>query len=103
MMLGRELAETTSKRAASRSHEMRSECASFAHIGKAGTIAPFDLTLHHGQVIGLASLLGSGRTETARFVFGAERVDSGEVKVEGRVVRLHSPRDAVSRRAGAMP
>ena len=40
-------------------------------------VAPFDLTLRHGEVVGLAGLLGSGRTETARLVFGVERADTG--------------------------
>jgi monosaccharide-transporting ATPase len=95
MMLGRELAETTSERAAAHPHAPRAVCASFERYGKTGTIAPFDLTLRHGEVVGLAGLLGSGRTETARLVFGADRADRGQATVEGKSVRLHSPRDAV--------
>ena len=102
MMLGRELAETTSERAA-RSHEARGICASFEGYGKAGFIAPFDLELRHGEVVGLAGLLGSGRTETARLVFGVERADTGQVKVEGASARLQSPRDAVQHGFGYCP
>jgi simple sugar transport system ATP-binding protein len=103
MMLGRELEETTSARAAGREKQAREVCASFEHYGKAGTIAPFNLELRHGEVVGLAGLLGSGRTETARLVFGAERADSGHVSVEGKPVRLHSPRDAVHHGFGYCP
>jgi monosaccharide-transporting ATPase len=103
MMLGRELAETTSERAATRSHEARDVCASFKGYGKAGYIAPFDLELRHGEVVGLAGLLGSGRTETARLVFGVERADTGQARVEGASVRLQSPRDAVQHGFGYCP
>jgi galactofuranose transport system ATP-binding protein len=54
-------------------------------------------------VVGLAGLLGSGRTETARLVFGADRADSGHASVEGKPVRLHSPRDAVHHGFGYCP
>jgi monosaccharide-transporting ATPase len=103
MMLGRELAETTSARAAARPHQAREVCASFEGYGKADYVAPFDLTLRHGEVVGLAGLLGSGRTETARLVFGVERTDSGQAKVEGITVRLRSPRDAVRHGFGYCP
>ncbi len=64
-------------------------------LGRTGSIEPFDLTVRKGEVVGLAGLLGSGRTEAARLLFGVERATSGEVRVEGRVVSLHSPRAAM--------
>ena len=67
-------------------------------IGRAGAIAPADLTVHPGEVVGLAGLLGSGRTELARLLFGADRADSGSVSVEGRPVRLRSPLTAIAER-----
>jgi monosaccharide-transporting ATPase len=94
MMLGRELAETTSERAAAKVRQVGEICAHFENYGKAGYLAPFDLALRRGEVVGLAGLLGSGRTETARLVFGAERADSGSASVDGKPVRLQSPRDA---------
>jgi galactofuranose transport system ATP-binding protein len=48
-----------------------------------------------GQIVGLAGLLGSGRSETARVIFGADRADSGAVHVQGHRIVLHSPRDAI--------
>ena len=51
----------------------------------------------------MAGLLGSGRTETARLVFGAERADSGEASVAGKAVRLNSPRDAAGLGFGYCP
>src|SRR5689334_3718489 len=95
MMLGRELSEETEERAAVRERTTGKACATFTNYGKAGSIAPFDLELRHGEVVGLAGLLGSGRTETARLIFGADRADTGTVTAEGEPIRLHSPRDAV--------
>jgi monosaccharide-transporting ATPase len=102
MMLGRELSETTHERAA-QNKSLGKPCATFTNFGKAGAIAPFDLELCHGEVVGLAGLLGSGRTETARLIFGADRADSGSASVEGKAVRLHSPRDAVRLGFGYCP
>ncbi|WP_338307490.1 sugar ABC transporter ATP-binding protein [Bradyrhizobium sp. TM233] len=103
LMLGRELAETTSARASVGEHKAREVCASFENYGKAGYVAPFNLELRHGEVVGLAGLLGSGRTETARLVFGAERADGGKARVEGVPVRLQSPRDGVRHGFGYCP
>jgi simple sugar transport system ATP-binding protein len=64
-------------------------------LGRSGAIAPFSLTIHRGEVVGLAGLLGSGRTEAARLFFGADRADSGRVSVDGRPVAMHGPRTAM--------
>ncbi|QQC67385.1 sugar ABC transporter ATP-binding protein [Paraburkholderia ginsengisoli] len=64
-------------------------------VGRRGTLQPIDLDVQPGQILGLAGLLGSGRTETARLLFGADRADSGTILVNGKAVRLRSPRDAV--------
>ena len=102
MMLGHELSETTAERVVRKRNEGAS-CASFSHYGKSGYVAPFDLDLRSGEVTGLAGLLGAGRTETARLVFGAERADSGSVTANGKPIRLHSPRDAVRHGFGYCP
>ncbi|WP_229072909.1 sugar ABC transporter ATP-binding protein [Actinoplanes sp. DH11] len=66
-------------------------------LGRAGAIAPFDLTIHAGEVVGLAGLLGSGRTELARLLFGADRADSGELRFAGKPVTLRDPQVAMKR------
>src|SRR5437899_11427160 len=103
MMLGRELAETTSERAAAQVRQVGEICANFENYGKAGYVAPFNLALRRGEVVGLAGLLGSGRTETARLVFGAERADSGSAAVDGQPVRMQPPRDAGAHGSGYFP
>lgn len=66
-------------------------------LGRAGGIAPFDLDVQAGEVVGLAGLLGSGRTELARLLFGADRSDTGRVDLDGRRVTLRAPNDAIGR------
>jgi simple sugar transport system ATP-binding protein len=66
-------------------------------LGRSGAIAPFNLTIHEGEVVGLAGLLGSGRSELARLLFGADRSDSGRLKVDGKNVTLRAPRAAMAR------
>ncbi|WP_410674460.1 sugar ABC transporter ATP-binding protein [Amycolatopsis sp. cmx-4-68] len=61
-------------------------------LGRKGGVAPFDLAIHAGEVVGLAGLLGSGRTELARLLFGADHADSGSVKVDGDPTSLRTPR-----------
>ena len=103
MMLGRELTEATTGRLETKDRVGAAPYASFRGVGKAGYVAPFDLALRGGEVVGLAGLLGSGRTETARLLFGAERSDGGTVTVDGHPVRLTSPRDAVRHGFGYCP
>ncbi len=67
-------------------------------LGRSGSTRPMDFKIDKGEVIGLAGLLGSGRTETARLLFGVDRADTGEVLLDGNRLPLHSPRDAI--RAG---
>ena len=66
-------------------------------LGRAGSIAPFDMKICKGEVVGLAGLLGSGRTETARLIFGADKPDTGELFVDGEPVKFHSPREAIQK------
>ena len=54
-----------------------------------------NLTLHKGEVIGLAGLVGSGRTEVARAIFGADEITGGEMYLEGKPVKFRSARDAI--------
>ncbi|MEU0673465.1 sugar ABC transporter ATP-binding protein [Streptomyces sp. NPDC006172] len=64
-------------------------------LGRTGGIAPFDLEIRKGEVIGLAGLLGSGRTELARLLFGADQPDAGKVSIDGRQVSMSAPNDAI--------
>jgi galactofuranose transport system ATP-binding protein len=65
-------------------------------LGRRGALHPLDLELRCGEVVGLAGLLGSGRTEAARLLFGADSADAGHVEMHGRSRRWHSPREAIA-------
>lgn len=69
-------------------------------IGKKGAIEPFDLTLQVGELLGFCGLLGSGRTEAARLLFGADQADSGSIRVHGQSRRFAAPRDAIAQGIG---
>ncbi|MDG4831346.1 sugar ABC transporter ATP-binding protein [Solwaraspora sp. WMMD1047] len=64
-------------------------------LGRTGAVEPFSLAIHSGEVVGLAGLLGSGRTEAARLFFGADRADRGELRAGGRPVTMRGPRVAM--------
>jgi monosaccharide-transporting ATPase len=66
------------------------------NLGRRGAIEPFDLEVRGAQIVGFAGLLGSGRTEAARLLFGADRRDSGEVRVQGAAHAVRSPRQAIA-------
>jgi simple sugar transport system ATP-binding protein len=66
-------------------------------LGRRSGVAPLDLELRKGEVLGMAGLLGSGRTETARLLFGADHADSGQVTIDGEPVRLRNPRVALAK------
>jgi galactofuranose transport system ATP-binding protein len=67
-------------------------------LGKKGVIEPVDIDVFDGEVVGIAGLLGSGRTELVRLLYGADRADAGEHRVRGDVARITTPRHAIDRR-----
>jgi galactofuranose transport system ATP-binding protein len=102
LMLGKaQAAEMRSERR--KSESIGKPVAGFHGLGRRGLVEPFDLELRAGEIVGAAGLLGSGRTETALLMFGAEASDRGEVVVEGRKVALKSPRDAIRLGFGLCP
>ncbi|WP_152047441.1 sugar ABC transporter ATP-binding protein [Aureimonas psammosilenae] len=104
MMLGRELKEETVGERPALSEGADGEAAiRFRGFGRKTSVKPFDLDIRRGEVVGVAGLLGSGRTETARLLFGVDRADSGEASVEGKKIKLDSPRDAIAQGFGFCP
>ncbi len=61
------------------------------------------LKVHKGEILGIAGLVGAGRTEMARAIFGADKFDSGTIIVDGKAVRIASPRDAIELGIGLVP
>ena len=103
-MLGHDLAETAERLdQEARPQKAGAPVLRAEKLGKAGYLQPVDLALASGEVVGLAGLLGSGRTETARLLFGAERADRGRLLLDGAPVRIAGPRDALRHRLGYCP
>jgi len=69
-------------------------------IARKGALAPLDLTIRQGEMLGLCGLLGSGRTETARLLFGADKLDAGAIDIHGRAQAFGAPRDAIAQGIG---
>jgi ABC-type sugar transport system ATPase subunit len=73
------------------------------NLTRAGELHDVSLSLHKGEVLGIAGLRGAGRTELARAIFGADPIDSGRVFVRGRKVKIKSPGDAIRHGIGLVP
>ncbi|MGA2232033.1 MAG: sugar ABC transporter ATP-binding protein [Tepidisphaeraceae bacterium] len=81
--------------AVARSDKSKGPFLSVRGLARTGAIAPFDMDIRGGEVVGLAGLLGAGRSESARLLFGAERADQGTMSVESRPVHFRQPRQAI--------
>lgn len=65
-------------------------------LGRKGALTPTDFHIRQGELLGLAGLLGSGRTELARLLFGADKADTGSLQVQGKPRTFAVPRDAIA-------
>jgi ribose transport system ATP-binding protein len=70
------------------------------NLNRGRAVRDVSFTLRRGEILGFAGLVGAGRTEVARAVFGADRPDSSDIRVHGKVARIRSPGDAVRQRIG---
>ncbi|GJJ04407.1 putative ribose/galactose/methyl galactoside import ATP-binding protein 1 [Duganella rhizosphaerae] len=68
-----------------------------AGLERRGVFGPVDLSLRRGEILGFAGLMGAGRTEVARAICGADRCDSGEVRLGASVVTARTPAEAIAR------
>ncbi len=64
-------------------------------VGRKGSIKPFDFVVNRGEVVGLTGLLGSGRSELVRAVYGADKPDCGTIKINGKEAKINAPIDAM--------
>lgn len=103
MMLGHQLQETVNRQLTDDVTDDTAAPIRFSGYGKKGSVAPFDLAIKPGEAIGIAGLLGSGRTETALLLFGVDQVDSGTLTVDGKDTKLPSPVAAISERFAFCP
>jgi len=96
-MLGKELTEALSrdKEQSQNSAQEREVFLDVQGFARRGLLEPFDLQIKRGEIVGLAGLLGSGRTEMAKLIFGIAKSERGTAHIKGKRVRLGSPRQAI--------
>ncbi len=99
MMVGRELKEKFPPRKAN----IGEEVLTVKRLSRKGVLSDITFSVRRGEVVGLAGLVGAGRTELARAIMGADPVDSGEIIVRGTPVKIGQPRDAIARGIGYLP
>jgi ribose transport system ATP-binding protein len=99
MMVGRELKESIPKRPA----PIRSAVLEVRGLTRVGVFDDVSFTVRGGEIVGIGGLVGAGRTEVVRAIFGADPVDAGEIRLEGRAIRPRSPREAIRLGIGLVP
>jgi len=99
-MIGRDASAITGHHPPARAASTGKAFLEASGLRRRGAIEPFDLTLCQGEIVGLAGLLGSGRTELARLLFGADKPDGGSLRINEQPVKLRQPRGAIARHIG---
>ena len=94
MMVGREL-ETASAGAGTQTGEIALEVRG---LSRTGVFSDVNFSVRRGEIVGIAGLMGAGRTELASAIFGLAPATSGEIRVNGRAARIGSPADAIAHR-----
>ena len=104
-MLGKELDDMAAIQKGDESQRVDTGTPVFeaSQLASTAGIKPFDFAIHKGEVNGFTGLLGSGRSECVRAIFGADHTAGGTVKVEGKEVRIKKPLDAMKQGIGYLP
>jgi inositol transport system ATP-binding protein len=108
LMVGRAVDSLFQRRAAGAAGEVALEVAGLTRRGDAQdphatVLDNVSLTARRGEILGLAGLMGAGRTELARAIFGADPFDAGEVRIDGAPAAIRTPRDAIRHGLGLVP
>lgn len=101
LMLGKQREELEKKGATAfgEQHHHRAETVPLLraeNLSRGRRLQNVSLAAGKGEILGMAGLLGSGRTDVARAVFGADKIDEGKVFLDGKEVKIHSPNDAIN-------
>ena len=102
-MLGKEFEELDSDRWRKEEGPLGEEFVSLNRMSKRGYIEEFDLSIRKGEVLGLAGLLGSGRTEIAKLLYGIEKPETGQIVIDGRKTVVTGPKRAIEKGIGFCP
>lgn len=73
------------------------------NLSRKDKLHDINFSLHRGEILGIAGLVGAGRTELLRAIYGADSIDSGEIKVNGKNIAIYSPQDALKSGIGLLP
>lgn len=95
-MIGREWSEEERTRTVT-SRRKGEDWVSVAQLGRRGSMEPFSMAIRKGEVLGLAGLLGSGRTEIAKLIFGIDKADQGVITIDNEKIRTMFPKKAIER------
>jgi ribose transport system ATP-binding protein len=95
MLVGREIDESEAGGGAAAAGERSEPVLEVRGLSRKGILTDINFTLHKGEILGVYGLVGAGRTELARALIGADRVDAGEILLEGGRLKLTSPREAI--------
>jgi inositol transport system ATP-binding protein len=108
LMVGRELGQLARRERSTATAEVALAVEGLTRRRKSGDASAIELhgvslSVRKGEILGIAGLVGAGRTETARAIVGADRIDAGRILVDGQPVRIDSPRDAIRHGIGLVP
>ncbi|WP_058308493.1 sugar ABC transporter ATP-binding protein [Gracilibacillus massiliensis] len=96
-MIGREWEESSNQKHKSEKQTSAEVLLSGKNLARKGSILPLDIELRKGEVLGLAGLLGSGRTELAKLIFGIDKPDQGVLYLNNEKIRSLNPKSAIER------
>ena len=103
-MLGKDMEDMTNLKNQKRPYSGAGEVVYEAEgLSSSEGVKPFDFLINKGEVNGFTGLLGSGRSESVRAIFAADRVTGGKVKVNGKDVKINQPKDAMEAGIGYLP
>ena len=103
-MLGKDLEDISKLKDEKKVYEGKDEVVYEAHnLSSTEGVKPFDFKIKKGEVNGFTGLLGSGRSESVRAIFAADRVTSGSVKMNDKEVKIQKPKDAMKNGIGYLP
>jgi ABC-type sugar transport system ATPase subunit len=91
MMVGREISNVYPKR----EYHAQEAVLEVRNLNRGSKVKNVSFQLRRGEILGFAGIVGAGRTETLRCIFGLDRIDSGEIELEGRHIHIRKPRDAI--------
>ena len=98
LMVGRELKDEFPRRTAS----IGSVRLDVSHLSRGQAVRDVSFGVRSGEILALTGLVGAGRTETVRLIFGADARDAGDIRLDGKSIAISSPRDAMSAGIGLL-